>query len=82
MADLVIPRGCDGARVIRVIETEAMRGDGGDETPERRCRTVKQYWSFDGELLAEYDPTHPPSHPFGATFTAPIEFIGKFVPNK
>ncbi|MBQ6686446.1 MAG: carboxypeptidase [Firmicutes bacterium] len=48
-----VPRGTDCARVIRVIETESIRGAGTDEDP---CRPVLQYWNFDGELLAEMDP--------------------------
>lgn len=47
------PRGTDSAQVIQVIETESLRGEG---TNEDMCRIVKQYWSFDGELLAENDP--------------------------
>lgn len=47
------PRGTDSAQVIQVIETKSLRGEG---TNEDMCRTVKQYWSFDGELLAENDP--------------------------
>ena len=46
-------RGVDNARVIQVIETEALRGDG---TETDKCRIVKQYWGFDGNLLAENDP--------------------------
>ncbi len=41
------------ARLIQVIETTlATRGDG-KETPYRH---IKQYWSLEGELLAEVDP--------------------------
>nr|DAJ71523.1 MAG TPA: hypothetical protein [Caudoviricetes sp.] len=47
------PRGTDSARVISVIETQALRGNGTDED---KCRTVTQYWDFNGKLLAEYDP--------------------------
>ena len=47
------PRGTDRARVIQVIETIALRGEG---TEEDKCREVKQYWDFDGKLLAENDP--------------------------
>ena len=43
------PRGTDSARVIQVIVTEAIAGYGTEEDP---VRVVKQYWSFDGELLA------------------------------
>lgn len=39
--------------MIRVIETIALRGEG---TEEDNCRKVKQYWNFDGKLLAENDP--------------------------
>ena len=47
------PRGTDSARVITVIVTESLRGEG---TQEDLCRTVTQYWDFDGNLLAESDP--------------------------
>lgn len=50
---MVRPRGTDSARVIQVIETVTLRGIG---TEEDKCREVKQYWDFDGNLLAEYDP--------------------------
>ncbi len=41
------------ARVIRVIETtNATRGKG---TPDSPIRTLRQYYSEDGELLAEVD---------------------------
>jgi hypothetical protein len=45
-------RGTDSVRIIQVIETRSLRGDGTQEDP---CREVAQYWSFDGELLAEQD---------------------------
>lgn len=50
---MVRPRGTDSAQVIQVIKTESLRGKGveGDV-----CRTVTQYWDFDGNLLAESDP--------------------------
>lgn len=43
----------DSVRVIRVVETVALRGRGveGDV-----ARMVHQYWAFDGSLLAESDP--------------------------
>lgn len=44
------PRGADGARVITVIETEALKGRGTKDDP---CRIQKRYWSLSGELLAE-----------------------------
>lgn len=47
------PRGTDNARVIQVIETISLRGAGTDRD---KCREVKQYWDFNGELLAENDP--------------------------
>lgn len=46
------PRGTDKVRVIQVIETESLRGEG---TKEDKCRIVKQYWDFEGNLLAEND---------------------------
>lgn len=48
------PRGTDEARVIQVIETRALRGSGENEND--MCREVRQYWDFDGTLLAENDP--------------------------
>ena len=50
------PRGTDSAKVIKVIETQSLRGSG---TKEDNCRVVTQYWDFDGNLLAENDPDHP-----------------------
>lgn len=49
---MVRPRGTDSARVIQVIETKSIRGNG---TNEDMCRTVTQYWDFEGKLLAESD---------------------------
>lgn len=49
----VRPRGTDSARIIKVIETKSIRGYG---TEIDLCREVTQYWSLDGELLAENDP--------------------------
>jgi hypothetical protein len=40
------------ARVIKVIETHTLRGDGKKTV----LRAVKEYYSLDGELLAENDP--------------------------
>ena len=48
------PRGTDEARVIQVIETRSLRGSGENESD--MCLEVKQYWDFDGNLLAEHDP--------------------------
>lgn len=49
----VRPRGTDSACVIQVIETVSARGRG---TEEDLCRSVIQYWDFEGNLLAEKDP--------------------------
>ncbi len=46
------PRGTDSAKVIQVIKTEALRGEG---TEDDLCRMVTQYWDFVGNLLAEND---------------------------
>ncbi len=47
------PRGCDAAKAIQVIVTQALAGAGVDGDP---IRNVTQYWSMEGELLAERDP--------------------------
>lgn len=49
----VRPRGTDSAKVIQVVETRSIEGYG---TPEDVCREVVQYWSLEGELLAEKYP--------------------------
>lgn len=43
------PRGTDSAKVLQVIETKALEGNGTSEDP---CRITTQYWSLDGKLLA------------------------------
>lgn len=50
---MVRPRGTDSARIIQVIETRSIRGNGTDEDV---CREVIQYWDFEGNVLAEKDP--------------------------
>lgn len=52
MNELVRPRGTDSAQLVNVIKTESLRGKGTDDDP---CRMVIQYWSTEGELLAEKD---------------------------
>ena len=42
------------ARLIQVIETDLQVRGNGKEDP---YRLIKQYWSLEGELLAEVDPT-------------------------
>ena len=51
--ETVRPRGTDSARVIQVIVTEAIEGRGIEADP---VRSVLQYWSLDGEVLAKVDP--------------------------
>ncbi len=41
------------AKLIEVIRDEICRGKGDDGDP---MRTVIQFWSIDGVLLAENDP--------------------------
>ncbi len=53
MVEPCIPRGTDSAKVVQVIITESLKGQGTYEDP---ARIVKQYWSFKGKLLATYDP--------------------------
>ena len=38
------------ARLIPVIEVEKVIGKGTDESP---LRTIREYWTIDGELLAK-----------------------------
>ena len=52
MKGYLFPRGCDSARVIPVIETRSARGSGAVDQP---TRVVVEYWSLDGEKLAERD---------------------------
>lgn len=47
------PRGTDSAKIIKVIETQSLRGSGTDAD---KSRMVTQYWSLKGKLLAENDP--------------------------
>lgn len=47
-----VPYGTDSAQIIEVIRTESNRGRGTSDDP---CRPVIQYWSKDGEFLAEFD---------------------------
>jgi hypothetical protein len=42
---------------MQVIETTCLCGNGTKASP---FRTVKRFWSFDGELLAECDPLAKP----------------------
>lgn len=46
-------------KLIEVIQAYVTRGRG---TPENPYRTVTQFWSKEGELLAENDP-HPVTEP-------------------
>lgn len=41
-----------GAKVIEVIEVEALHGEGVNADP---FRIVTQYWSLDGNMLAQRD---------------------------
>ena len=43
------------AKLIQVIETYELRGKGMSKDI---CRSVKQFWSTDGELLMEHDPKY------------------------
>lgn len=50
--ETVRPRGTDSARIMIVIETQALEGYG---TPDDPVRIVSQYWDLDGTLLARSD---------------------------
>lgn len=43
------PRGTDSAETILVIKTRALEGRGTEDDP---ARTVTQYWTLDGKLIA------------------------------
>lgn len=53
MSTVLYPRGVDSAKVIMAIETKSARGSG---EPGQPSRIVTEYWSMDGEKLAEHDP--------------------------
>lgn len=55
MDDESFPKPCDKeVMVMQVIRTtNALRGNGTEPNPFRR---LTQYWSLDGDLLAEIDP--------------------------
>lgn len=46
-------RGIDSVKAIQVVEAIFMRGNGAEAAP---ARMVTQYWSLEGQLLAEVDP--------------------------
>lgn len=48
-----VRHGTRSAEVIQVIKTTAVTGKG---TRDDMCRIITQFWSLDGELLAEKDP--------------------------
>lgn len=48
-------RRLDSVRVIQVIEVRGIRGAGIDESDP--VRNIARYYSLDGTLLAESDPT-------------------------
>jgi hypothetical protein len=55
-------------KVIQVIETEVTRGKGVVDDP---FRGVRQYFTFEGVLLAEYDPCKSDDWKPGPTVTTP-----------
>lgn len=52
MAEGIRGRGVDKLWIQKVIITEALIGRGTDEDP---ARTLTQYWSLEGVLLAQRD---------------------------
>lgn len=44
--------GVKSAKVVQAIEIMTFKGTGTEKDP---VRNVKQYWDFDGNLLAEND---------------------------
>lgn len=49
---MVRPRGTDNAKVIQVIKTTSILGNGTKEAPVRQ---IYQYWDFEGNMLAKHD---------------------------
>jgi hypothetical protein len=47
----------DSVRVIQVVHVQTLRGLG--TSADDSVRTVHQFWSLDGRLLAEFDPCDP-----------------------
>lgn len=45
----VRPRGTDSAKIIKIIQTKSILGLGTKEDP---VKTVTQYWTLDGHLIA------------------------------
>ena len=51
---MAAPAPCrESAAVVQVIKTEFSRGDGSEGNP---VRVVVQYWTFNGDLIADIDP--------------------------
>jgi hypothetical protein len=63
-----LPLNHDYARVIQVVETTLTRRGSG--TPDSVLRIITQYWSMDGELLAEVDPCPDEAKP-GMAYPVP-----------
>ena len=49
-------RGREEARVMAVIVTQTLRGNG---TEEDKFRSVREVWTLDGKKIAEFDPANP-----------------------
>ena len=47
-------------KLVEMICIEFARGEG---TEKDAVRIVEQYWTRDGELIAERDPTRPEGYP-------------------
>ena len=43
------------AKVIKVIETEELKGNGSEKNPYRR---IKQFWTLKGAFIMENDEPH------------------------
>ena len=49
---MIEPKGLKKVKIIQVIETTSVIGNGTEQNPVRR---IMQYWSLKGALLAECD---------------------------
>lgn len=50
----------ENAQVIQVVAIKLVIGDGTNNNP---TRSITEYWSFDGELIAISDPLAPSRQP-------------------
>lgn len=65
----VVESECTGAKIVQVIETKFARGSDEADNP---VRMVRQYWSVEGELLAEAEETAAGRRPLKEQYRAAL----------